>query len=253
MPISMGWGVPQAWPRQPSVDQLDPDRVEARWSTQFSRQCGRLLSRQRWGARPWVRAALRRAAIRYAAHGWPVIPGAYLVHDRFLCGPLCPTVGCHPAVPDWPRQATVDRATVTGWWSAGAYSVLLATGTAFEVIDTPARFGASAAAVLGGTGPVAVTPTGRWLYLVAPGTPLRAELAARFDVVLHGPDSWIPVPPTVSPTGPIRWHIAPHRIGWRLADAGQVQRVLLAELRGSTRTPANTGRTTAVPALTAAA
>src|SRR5690606_37912292 len=41
------------------------------------------------------RSVLRRAALRYADHGWRVVPGAFLADNRYVCGPLCPTVACH--------------------------------------------------------------------------------------------------------------------------------------------------------------
>ena len=45
---------------------------------------GTLLSRRR----------LRRAAVRFAEHGWDVVPGAYLTADRYHCGPGCTTMAC---------------------------------------------------------------------------------------------------------------------------------------------------------------
>ncbi|MBQ1014861.1 DNA primase, partial [Micromonospora sp. M51] len=51
---------------------------------------------------PLERVRLRRVAIRYAAHGWQVTPGACLARSRFVCGRAgCPTVGCHPALENW--------------------------------------------------------------------------------------------------------------------------------------------------------
>jgi hypothetical protein len=116
---------------------------------------------------------------------------------------------------------------VDTWWEDTPFSVLLATGGAFDVIDTPARLGAPAAREV--TGPVAVTPAGRWMFLVAPGQSLRPELAAHLDVVMHGPGSWIPAPPTRTPHGPVRWEVAPAGVHWRLPDPYEVQHRLLYE------------------------
>jgi hypothetical protein len=182
------------------------------------------------------RSLLRRAALRYADHGWPVFPGAYLSSDRYECGPLCPTVALHPAVDAWERTASVDVADVDMWWARQPYSVLLATGRSFDVIDVPARIGlpASRAAVLG---PVAVTPVGRWMFLVEPGERLRSELSDQPDVIQHAAGSWVPAPPTRSLDGRVRWEVPPAVTDWRLPDPYAVQKALLAHQRPASSAP----------------
>lgn len=177
----------------------------------------------------WQRGVLRRAAQRYADRGWRVVPGAFLIGDRYVCGPLCPTVSCHPAVDHWENVASADLSDVDSWWDTMPFSVLLATGYAFDVIETPARIGIPAAART--AGPIAVTPTGRWMFLVRPGESLRPELAARLDVVLHGQGSWIPAPPTRTPLGRVRWERSPAAAGWRLPDPYRTQQALLDDHR----------------------
>jgi len=147
------------------------------------------------------RLRLRRAAIRYAAHGWAVPPGA------------CPQ---------------------------GA--VLLATGGKFDVLEVPASVGLRAlgaarlhADILGpeladGRGPVAVGPTGRWMFFVRPGVPLRTELDRCLDVVRHGPGSWVPAAPSRLPEGAVRWAVAPGAVRWRLPESAAVQSVLVEAL-----------------------
>jgi Bifunctional DNA primase/polymerase, N-terminal len=172
------------------------------------------------------RASLRRAAVRYAGHGWPVVPGAELVGGRYVCGALCPTVACHPAFAGWERLASVSKSTVEGWWRAGAFSVLLATGLAFDVLELaawPDEHVLDAAR----TGPVLRAPTGGAMFLLRTGGPLDPELAARADVVLHGAGSWIAVPPTRTPAGRLRWIVAPQQCSWRLPDPEPLQRRLL--------------------------
>lgn len=154
------------------------------------------------------------------------MPGAFLIGDRYVCGPLCPTVSCHPAVDHWEKIASADVSAVDNWWEANPFSVLLATGYAFDVIETPARIGAPAR---GTPGPIAVTPTGRWMFLVRPGESLRPELAAQLDVVLHGPGSWIPAPPTRTPLGRVRWERSPAAADWRLPDPYRTQEDLLSD------------------------
>jgi Bifunctional DNA primase/polymerase, N-terminal len=178
----------------------------------------------------WQRSRLRRAAQRYAQQGWLVVPGAVLIRDRYVCGPLCPTVACHPALDQWEIAASSDSSDVGRWWRNEPFSVLLATGHSFDVIDVPGRVGAVAADAAA-LGPVAVTPADRWLFLVAPGGTLRPELAEQLDVVMHGSGSWIPAPPTRTPGGRVRWHVSPSVTEWRLPQAEAVQRTLVAQLR----------------------
>ena len=173
----------------------------------------------------WMR--LRRAAIRYAVHGWPVVPGASFTGDRFSCGPGCATVGCHPAREPWESYATREPAVVSRVWRLRPYSVLLATGEAFDVLEVPAHIGASTTRV---PGPLALTPLGRWMFLVRPGDELHPDLAHQYDIVLHGHGSWIPAPPVRTPEGRIRWLVGPHETGWRLPASGAVQRELVAAL-----------------------
>jgi len=186
---------------------------------------------------PWRRTVLRRAAIRYAERGWPVVPGAFLAGGRFTCGPLCPTVGCHPAVDDWESDSPYLPDELRDWWSAAPFSVLLATGVAFDAIEVPAALGAPAARS-GRTGPVAVAPTGEWMFLVAPGDGLRPELASRLDVVLHGRGSWIPSPPTQTPLGRVRWEVTPESVRWRLPSTYVVQEALAAQTSPRSLRPA---------------
>jgi hypothetical protein len=196
----------------------------------------------RWAHRPgyFNRIRLRRAALRYAYAGWDVTPGACFVGSRFTCDRLgCPTVQCHPALEGWEDRASHDPVQVTEWWRAVAHTVLLPTGRAFDVLEVPGWVGLHALAAaralrdLEGPGrgpvrgPVAVTPTGRWMFLVRPGDPLRPELDGQADVVCHGQGSWVPAPPTRFAQGSVRWLVAPEEGHWRLPDSYGVQRLLV--------------------------
>ncbi len=187
------------------------------------------------------RVRLRRVAVRYALHGWEVTPGACLARSRFVCGRAgCPTVGCHPALEDWERAASADPARVATWWHARPHGVLLPTGRAFDVLEVPADLGRQVLAAVQDhpagpavRGPVLATPTGRWMFLVRPGDPLRPELDHCFHVVRHGPGSWIPAPPTRLPEGTVRWVVAPEQARWQLPDSYLLQNTLIGELRAS--------------------
>ncbi len=175
------------------------------------------------------RGALRRAALRYAERGWPVVPGAMHTKDRYVCGPLCPTVACHPALDHWELGASSDPADIDCWWEVGPFSVLLATGHAFDVIEVPGQLGLAALRTRR-TGPVAAAPGGRWLFLVGAGHGLRPELASRLDIVLHGRGSWMAAPPTRTATGRWRWQVRPTTTGWRVPDPYAVQQLLIEHL-----------------------
>ena len=185
------------------------------------------------------RAHLRRAAISYAAHGWPVTPGAWLTGHRFACGrPDCPIMSGHPALESWADNATTDLGRVQAWWRRRPYAVLLTTGGPVDALEVPAVLGRRVLDPAGGAdsvGPVAVTAAGRYMFLVRAGVPLRTELDSQSDIVRHGPGSWIPAAPSRLPDGPVRWAVDPERTGWRLPDAELVQTLLTGAL-GTVRT-----------------
>jgi hypothetical protein len=116
---------------------------------------------------------------------------------------------------------------VSEWWSGRPYSVLLATGLAFDVLDVVDCAAVTPVAL---RGPTAVTPSGRLMILVRPGAALCPELAARPDTVLHGHCSWIPAPSTPTPNGRVRWLVDPVAVGWRLPDPHAIQAGLVAML-----------------------
>lgn len=187
-----------------------------------------------------TRLRLRHAALRFAAHGWQVTPGAWLRTSgtgrsggtvrtgRFDCGRLgCPTTACHPALADWEQAASCDPVRIAEWWRYAPHGVLLPTGLAFDVLEVPAPLGARAVGSPAwratGRGPVATTPTGRWMFFVGPGHPLVPELAGRLDVIRHARGSWVPAPPTRLVEGPVQWAVPPPAVAWRLPDGDQVQ------------------------------
>jgi len=171
---------------------------------------------------------LRRAALSYAGHGWPVVPGACFTGTRFSCGLGCQTFSCHPALERWEEHATCDARLVADAWARRPYSVLLATGIAFDVLEVPVYMGVDAARAV--RGPVAVTPLGRWMFLVGPGGSLHPDLGGHHDVILHGSGSWIPAPPVRTQHGRVRWVVAPHETDWNLPDPASAQATLVAAL-----------------------
>jgi hypothetical protein len=147
------------------------------------------------------------------------------------------------------EDASTDAGQVAAWWRHRARGVLLATGEAFDVLEVPASVGLRAlgaarlhADVLGpdhagAGGPVAVGPTGRWMFFVRPGAPLRPELANCLDVVRHGPGSRVPAPPTRLGEGAVHWAVTPRKVHWRLPDPETVQQSLIDALTALGRRP----------------
>jgi hypothetical protein len=174
---------------------------------------------------------LRSAALRYARHGWAVTPGACLDGARFACGRAgCPIKNCHPEIESWEDHAGTDAALIRTWWRSRPHAVLLATGWRFDAIEVPAGLGRRALGRRGSPGPVLATPSGRWMFLVRPGLPLRAELRHRLDVVRHGRGSWIPAAPSRMPDGAVRWAVSPEQAQWSLPTSGSVQAMLIDAL-----------------------
>lgn len=200
----------------------------------------------RWPQAPFGRGLLRRrlrmAAQRFADHGWVVTPGGYFNGRRMACDRTnCFATSSHPLFDDWESRSSTRSDQLDEWWSERPHALLLPTGHAFDVLEVPALLGSRAVcgpptgpgrATSAGRvrGPVAVTAGGSWMFLMRSGGTLAPELDHRVDVVRHSLGSWIPVPPTVLPDGPIRWKVSPQSIGWQLPDPDEFQAALVQAL-----------------------
>jgi Bifunctional DNA primase/polymerase, N-terminal len=136
-----------------------------------------------------------------------------------------------------------------GWPVVGACSagLLLATGTALDVIEVSAAVGRQVCAQLREAGlvvPVAATPTGRWWFPVTPGVELPASLRERADVVLHTDGAAVLAPPSETPDGWVHWRVAPALSGYRPSPSAPILRAVAAavETYESDRLPAVAGR-----------
>src|SRR5256885_13683888 len=143
-------------------------------------------------------ARLRRAAVRYAEHGWDVVPGAVRCGDRFRCVAQCPTTACHPDWTSWELTATRDPEWVWALWAFRPRAILLATGRRFDVLEVPATLGASLARGAA-RGPVAVTGAGGGGLPARPGAPVCPARARRPRRVRPRPRPWLPAPPAAAP------------------------------------------------------
>lgn len=187
------------------------------------------------------RRALSRSAVRAAAAGLPVVPGAWWssLERRFDCDvPGCTRTGPHPVVPaaygglaalpgeGLTAHAIRHPAAVTARWRRAPYSVLVPTGDTCDVVDVPAAVGRNLALRLDARaqlGPV-IAAGARWFFLTAPGGRLPAWGG---DVLVHGLGSWIMLPPSLGPNGePAGWLVRPGRSGWQLPTRDAVLREL---------------------------
>jgi len=136
-----------------------------------------------------------------------------------------------------------------GWPVVGACSagLLLATGTALDVVEVSAAVGRRVCAQLRAAGlavPVAATPTGTWWFPVTAGAVLPAALRERADVVLHTDGAAVLAPPSETPDGWVHWRVAPALSGYRPSSSELIIAAVTAAVRAheSDRLPAVAGR-----------
>ena len=136
-----------------------------------------------------------------------------------------------------------------GWPVVGACSagLLLATGTALDVVEVSAAVGRRVCAQLRAAGlavPVAATPTGTWWFPVTPGAVLPAALRERADVVLHTDGAAVLAPPSETPDGWVHWRVAPALSGYRPSRSELIIAAVTAAVDApvSDRLPAVAGR-----------
>jgi Bifunctional DNA primase/polymerase, N-terminal/Protein of unknown function (DUF3987)/Primase C terminal 1 (PriCT-1) len=105
-----------------------------------------------------------RAALRYAARGWAVLPIYGFKGGKCACGkPDCPSPGKHPRTKRGVKEATTDAQKIREWWTEWPNaSIGIATGRISEllVLDVDPRNGGddSLERMLGGKG-LPKTPT----------------------------------------------------------------------------------------------
>jgi len=195
------------------------------------------------------RTELRAEAIGLAYHGWPVVPGTYPDGGTWVGRAESAQNGPVPLHDDWMEQATAGPDKVAALWSGQPYSLLLATGLVYDVIDMSAAVGRRTAAVLRTVGfpaPIAATPSGRWLFPVVAGEPLCSDLDAHPEVQLHAHGSWVPLPPSPFGHGVVHWRVKPDVSGWHVPRSTDVQQAVLDALY----TPRLASASTAVLAAT---
>ena len=111
-----------------------------------------------------------------------------------------------------------------GWpvVESGPTSLLLVTGTAFDVFEVPAATGRLVCAQLRDAGvvvPVAATPTGSWWFPVESGAVLPDDLVGAEGIALHTAGASVLAPPSEVPDGWVHWRVAPALTGYRVPSA----------------------------------
>lgn len=180
-----------------------------------------------------------KAAVLYAAHGWPVLPGSTWNGRRYVVpATLKVTNGLRPWVAR--NLASADVATVTRWWSADtrlAPSVLLLTGEAFNLVSVAfelAQDVLATTAFLDNAGPVMYRPDeGRAYFLLQPGPIQFDDLdIAPGEVANIAPGKWVAAPPTRTGNGVnVRWWSTPESVNWRLPDVAVLYEALAVACR----------------------
>jgi hypothetical protein len=201
-----------------------------------------------------LRQARRRAAVNaYLEAGWPIAPGAWWDPraEQYRCRRVgCLTTGTiHAADGMTPRTDAVA-------WSHDPATVLLVTGHGIDVVELP----------LGSTppealftralipGPVALWMSVRPRLLVltstmgGAGVPDRLPDGLPEGVLLHGPRSYVPLPPSRVRTGDVVWMRPPQALDWQLPDLAEVVDLITRRLLGEATPPANASAPPVIPA-----
>ncbi|MEV6206567.1 bifunctional DNA primase/polymerase [Kitasatospora sp. NPDC051914] len=200
------------------------------------------------GAREQDLPPLLIEAVSYAEdRHWEVVPGASLVDGdgpaHCSCGdPRCALPGAHPTEEDWRRRASSGPGVVRRWWTERPEaSILLPTGSSFDVLDVPEVAGCLALARMERMGlqlgPVVAVPAapgqvGRRLhFLVLPGVAAKLPemlrklgwAPGRLDLVARGEGDFVVAPPSrVGPYSFAQWARPPSAINRWLPDAAEL-------------------------------
>lgn len=177
---------------------------------------------------------IRAAAVRYTKHGWPVLPGTYQFAEHSGWLGKGGSVGLEPVADLWATAIITDPDAAMDQWTQRPYSVLLACGHTVSAVEVPFARGTQALGSLTRSerGPVVATPSRSCLFLVqASDEPLQPELAAAANVQLHGPGSWLPLPPTRRHGVPYRWQVTPSATEWALPTSADIQRALARTIK----------------------
>jgi len=202
-----------------------------------------------------LRQARRRAAVNaYLEAGWPIAPGAWwdLRAEQYRCR----RVGCLTSGTIHAADGLTPRSDAAAWAHDPA-TVLLVTGHGIDVVEVPIGSTPPEEVLARGLvpGPVALWTSARPRLLLmggtAPGSPAPDGLADLLPegALLHGPGSYVPLPPSRMRTGDVLWLRSPQALDWRLPGLGDVlDPVVHGSPRPPTPRPATPPRTGELPA-----
>lgn len=170
-----------------------------------------------------VRRLVADAAVAYAEHGWPVLPGSAWNGRRFVVpGTTQRTDGIRPLLGR--NLATSDVGTVRSWWNVDSRlvpSVLLRSGECFQLVSLVSRLADRVVATdefRRAPGPVIRSILDRqtfFLVEVDQRIPRVAGLASG-DAVAYPSGDWVAAPPTrVGNDSYLEWLHSPESAGWR--------------------------------------
>lgn len=166
-----------------------------------------------------------RAAMSYAEHDWPVLPGSSWNGRRFVIpGTFKTTDGLRPLVAR--NLASSDLETVTRWWNADTClkpSVLLRSGEAFNLVSVAFELAQAAISVMDAhcqAGPVLYRPDQCRAYFFVRCEPLLSgECGRPGEVMAMSPGEWVTAPPTCTGNHAyVRWWCTPGSVSWCPVD-----------------------------------
>lgn len=171
-----------------------------------------------------------RAALTYAEHGWPVLPGSAWNGRRFVIpGTMHVTDGIRPSVPR--NHATTEAAAITAWWDVTGRlvpSVLIRSGLSFDVVSAPRSIGERVVReekFRRNAGPVIYRiDTGRMFFIVEPDERPSPNEPGGIELLRSG--SWVVAPPTRVRGANVRWWVSPEYANWRPATLSVVWEAL---------------------------
>jgi putative DNA primase/helicase len=155
---------------------------------------------------------LKRAALWYAARGWPVIPLHSVRDGRCSCGRACSSPGKHPRTLHGAKDASTDEAQIERWWTRwpdANIGICTGVGSGIVALDVdPRHGGAESLADLEqeyGELPATVESLtgggGRHLGFKHPGGTVRNRSNIRPGVDLRGDGGHLVAPPSVHANG----------------------------------------------------
>lgn len=186
------------------------------------------------GALPHSAETPLEAALHAVSLGWPVTPGTWRVSSGWAGAANASQL--MPVQTEWYRHPLRTSAEVAAHWGERLYSPLLVCGNGVDAVVLPAevaeRMWAPGAAHPALGGPMIAVPGGDLILLVATGGSVGREFyAAGCRWLTYR--CWLPLPPTWTDRGPVRWHRPPEPT-FALPGLAAVQRLVrgAAESRG---------------------